>query len=143
MTRTSSRRLLSCSSGASAIECAIVAPIFLALLFCIVVFGTYRAVVHGVQQLAAEAARMSVAGLNDTERKNMAIGYVTANAGSYPLLAANHLTVNAAASGGDANVFVVTVNYDASGLFIYSLPHFVPTPPSTIVRSAAIPHGGY
>jgi hypothetical protein len=33
--------------------------------------------------------------------------------------------------------------YDASGMFIYSLPTFVPAPSSTIVRSAAIPRGGY
>ena len=39
--------------------------------------------------------------------------------------------------------FVVTVNYDASNMFIYSLPSFVPAPPSTIVRTAAIPRGGY
>ena len=48
--------------------------------------------------------------------------------------------MSAATSG--SNVFVVTVNYDASGNFIYTLP-FVPAPPSTIVRSAAIPFGGF
>ena len=53
------------------------------------------------------------------------------------------LTVNAATSGSDANVFIVSVNYDASGMFIYSLPTFVPAPPSTVVRTAAIPRGGY
>jgi hypothetical protein len=58
------------------------------------------------------------------------------------LLTPSHLTVNAAASNSDANVYVVTVNYDASGLFIYSLP-FVPTTSRTIVRAAAIPRGGY
>jgi hypothetical protein len=39
-------------------------------------------------------------------------------------------------------VFVVTVSYNASGMFLFSLP-FVPRPPSTIVRSAAIPFGGF
>ena len=68
---------------------------------------------------------------------------MTANAGSYPLLSAGNLTVNAAASPSNANVFVVTVNYNASGLFIYSLPNFVPRPPSTIVSSSAIPRGGF
>jgi Flp pilus assembly protein TadG len=136
------RRFWRCQCGASAVEFAIVAPVFLMLIFGIITYGAYLAVMHGVEQLAAEAARTSVGGLSDTERKNLAVGYVTANAGSYPLIAANHLTVSAAPSA-DKNVFVVTVNYDASGLFIYSLPSFVPTPPSNIVRSAAIPHGGY
>ena len=117
-------------------------PVFLAMLFGIVVFGSYLAMVHGVQQLAAEAARSSIAGMNDNERNSLATNYVSTNASTYPLLAANHLTVNAAVSAADANVFVVTVNYDASGSFIYTLP-FVPAPPSTIIRSAAIPYGGF
>ncbi len=118
-------------------------PSFMAIVFGIVMFGSYLAVVHGVQQLAAEAARSSIAGLSETERSSLATAYVTANVNSYPLIAANHISVNAATSATDSNVFVVTVNYDASGLFIYSLPSFIPAPPSTIVRSAAIPRGGY
>ena len=58
------------------------------------------------------------------------------------LIAANNVSVNAAASGSNPNVFVVTVSYNAAGMFLFSLP-FVPTPPTTIVRSAAIPYGGF
>jgi Flp pilus assembly protein TadG len=129
-----------CGRGASAVEFAMLLPLFLVLVFGIVVFGAYLTMVHSVQQLAAEAARSSVAGLSETERVSIAENYVTANAGSYPLLQPSHLTVNAATSGSD--VFVVTVNYDASDSFIYTLP-FVPAPTSTIVRSAAIPFGGF
>jgi Flp pilus assembly protein TadG len=135
------RRFAKCRNAASAIEFAILVPVFLLLVFGIVVFGSYLAMVHGVQQLAAEAARRSVAGLSDTERASLAAGYVSANAGSYPLIAADRLTVASATSG--ANVFVVTVDYDASSSFIYALPTFVPMPPSRIERSAAIPFGGF
>lgn len=135
-------KFVPCARGASAVEFAMLLPVFLTLVFGIVVFGSYLTMVHGVQQLAAEAARSSIAGMTDSERRNLAASYVTANASTYPLLAANHLTVNAAVSTSNANVFVVTVNYDASGMFIYTLP-FVPAPPSTIVRSAAIPYGGF
>jgi Flp pilus assembly protein TadG len=132
--------LMRCRRGASAVEFAMLLPLFLALVFGIVVFGAWLTMVHGVQQLAAEAARSSVAGLSETERASLATSYITNNAGSYPLLEPDHLTVSAATSGSD--VFVVTVNYDASGSFIYALP-FVPAPPSAIVRSAAIPFGGF
>jgi Flp pilus assembly protein TadG len=135
-------RFFRCRAGATAVEFAMILPVFLAMLFGIVVFGSYLAMVHGVQQLAAEAARSSIAGMTDSERNSLATNYVSTNASTYPLLAANHLTVNAAVSAADANVFVVTVNYDASGSFIYTLP-FVPAPPSTIIRSAAIPYGGF
>lgn len=141
-TRDTVRIFARSRGAASAVEFAMLLPVFLSLVFGIVVFGSYFAVVHGVQQLASEAVRSSVAGLSESERSNLATGYVTANAATYPLIAADHLTVNAATSTSNANVFVVTVNYDASGMFIYALP-FVPAPPSTIVRSAAIPYGGF
>ena len=112
-------RLLLCRRGASAVEFAMVLPVFLTIVFGIVVFGSYLAVIHGVQQLAAEAARSSVAGMSETERGTLAKSYVSANADTYPLIDKTHLSVNAATSGANANVFVVTVNYDASSMFIY------------------------
>jgi Flp pilus assembly protein TadG len=133
---------LGCRRGASAVEFAMLLPVFLTMVFGIVVFGSYLAVVHGVQQLAAEAARSSIAGMSDSERSSIATSYVSANVGTYPLITASNVSVNAATSTTDPNVFVVTVSYNASGMFIYSLP-FVPSPPSTIVRSAAIPYGGF
>jgi Flp pilus assembly protein TadG len=136
-------RLAPCTRGASAVEFAIIAPLFLALVFGIVVYGSYLAIANGVQQLAAEAARSSVAGLTNTERASLAQSYVTSNAGAYPLIEPARVTVNAAASPSNANIFVVTVSYDASDSFIYSLPAFVPAPPPAISRSATIPYGGY
>src|ERR1700748_695204 len=135
-------RLLRCRRGASAVEFAMLLPLFLTLVFGIVVFGSYLAVIHGVQQLAAEAARSSVAGMSDSERSSIASSYAPANVGTYPLITPNKISVNAAASSSNPNVFVVTVSYNAAGMFIYSLP-FVPAPSSTIVRSAAIPYGGF
>ena len=135
-------KLFLCRRGAAAVEFAMLLPVFLVLVFGIVVFGSYLTMVHGVQQLAAEAARSSVAGITDQERSSIASSYVTANVGTYPLIVANNVSVNAATSPADPNVFVVTVSYNASSMFIYSLP-FVPSPPSTIVRSAAIPYGGF
>lgn len=124
-------------------EFALVTPLFLVMLFGILTYGGHLAIIHGVQQLAAEAARRSVGGLSETERASLAKTYVTDNAATYPLITPGDLTVNAATSGSDSNVFVVTVNYDASHLFIYALPQIVPIPSSHIVRSAAVARGGY
>ena len=135
-------RFFRCRSGASAVEFALMLPLFLAFIFGIILFGSYLAMVHGVQQLAAEAARSSVAGMTNTERNSLATSYVAANASTYPLLVPGNLTVSAAPSPSNANVYVVTVNYNAAGNFIYQLP-FVPAPASTIVRSAAIQYGGF
>lgn len=135
--------LIRCRKAASAVEFALVMPLFLVLAFGIVVFGSYLAAVHGVQQLAAEAARVSVAGLDDGERRTLALDYIAANAGAYPMIAPAQLAVGAATSTEAGRVFEVTVDYDASGMFIFALPRFVPLPPSRIVRRAAIPFGGY
>lgn len=141
--KTRAGRFLAANDGAIAVEFAMIAPVFLMIVFGIVMYGSYLSVVHGVQQLAAEAARSSVAGLSESERSSLANSYITGNVRSYPLIDPAKITVNSATSGSDANVFIVSVNYDASGMFIYSLPTFVPAPSSTIVRTAAIPRGGY
>ncbi len=130
-------------TGATAVEFAIVFPLFMFMMFGIVIYGAYLAVVHGVQQLAAEAARSSVAGLNDEERGALAQSYVVANVQSYPLIERDRLTVRAGSAADNAGVYVVTVSYDASGMFIYALPAIVPAPSPTIVRAAAIQRGGY
>lgn len=133
----------SCSRASIAVEFALVVPLFLMIVFGVIMYGSYLAVVHGVQQLAAEAARSSVAGLNDAERSALAHAYVDHNAGSYPLIAQDRLSVEAGSSAGNADVYVVTVGYDASSMFIYALPSFVPAPPPQIRRAAAIQRGGY
>ncbi len=137
------RRLLQDRAAASAVEFALVFPLFIILLFGIIVYGTYLATIHGVQQLAAEAARSSIAGLTDSERASLAQNYVTANVSYYPFISPGRLSVSAAPSPSDDTVFVVTVSYDDSASFIFSLPSIIPMPASDIVRSAVIPRGGY
>jgi Flp pilus assembly protein TadG len=129
-------------SGATAVEFAIMLPMFLALIFGIVVFGSYLTMVHGVQQLAAEAARTSVAGLSNAERNTLANSYVASSIADYPLLDPAKVDVVATPSGLDPNAYIVRVNYDASASFIFSLP-FVPPLPQSISRSAVIPYGGF
>ena len=60
--------------GAAAIEFAIITPVFLLVLFGIINYGAYLGVLNGVQQLTAEAARASIAGLSDDERLLLARG---------------------------------------------------------------------
>ncbi|MCG6204250.1 pilus assembly protein [Rhodopseudomonas sp. HC1] len=128
--------------GATAVEFAMILPVFLTIVFGIVTFGSYLAIVHGVQQLAAEAARKSVAGLTDAERSQLATGYVTSSVGSYPLLEPAKIDVVAGPSPAPANAYIVTIKYDGSSDFLFSLP-FVPRPPFPVTRSAVIPYGGF
>lgn len=127
----------------SAVEFAFIAPVFLVLLFGLIAFGSYLGVVHGVQQLTAEAARASIAGLTDDERLTLARDNIAANVNSYPMLSSAHLTVQSASTDAVTGTFKVTVQYDASDMFIFNLPHIAPMPNEIIVRTAAIQRGGY
>ena len=128
--------------GAAAVEFAIIIPVFAMLVVGIFAYGSYLTVVHGVQQLTAEAARASIAGVTDSERVSLAQANIASNVGGYPFLIANDLTVQSASTNA-AGTFAVTVRYDASEMFIFNLPSLIPMPSPVIVRTAAIQRGGY
>ncbi len=130
-------------SGAAAVEFAIVLPVFLLLLVGMIAYGIYFGAAHSVAQLAADAARTSVAGLSDTERRALATGHVRANASAYPLLAGQNIEVDAGPSPADASEFRVVVRFDAKSLPIWMYATFVPLPSRTIEGTAVIRHGGF
>jgi Flp pilus assembly protein TadG len=142
---TSRVRLLAHSEdGAAAIEFALVLPIFLTVMLGILAYGIYFAAAHSTAQLAADAARASVAGLNDTERGNLARASVKNNAANYSvLLDPKKVTVEAAPLAGDATEFRVRVRYDAANLPIWSFTPFLPMPSKTIEQSAVVKRGGF
>lgn len=137
------KRFKICRKGASALEFAIVSPLLFLMIAGILVYGVYFGAVHSVQQLAAEAARATVAGLSDNERATLANGHVRDSASSYPLLDPGRLQTAAQASPADSELFVVTVTYDASNLGVLGLTGLVPGPSQTIQRSAIVRRGGY
>lgn len=130
-------------SGVAAIEFAIVGPLFFLVLLGVLIFAIYFGTVHSVQQIAAEAARASVQGLSETERAELAKSQVASIVGSYPLIDPNYLTVSAAVSPGDANLFNVSIQYDASRSIVFAFEGLIPMPPKTIARNAVVRRGGY
>jgi Flp pilus assembly protein TadG len=131
-----------CNSGAAAVEMAIVFPLFLTVVLGILSYGIYFGAAHSTQQLAADAARASIAGLDAQERAALANGFVHDNAANYPLLWPQKVQSKAEPSATSANDFIVTVTYDASNLPIWGLGHFVPLPTETIERVAVVRRGG-
>lgn len=130
-------------SGASALEFAIVLPVFLLIVLGILTYGIYLGSVHSVEQLAADAARASVAGLSDSERVQIATQHVTTNAKGYPLLNPSKVEIEAGASPLDASQFRVLVRFDASDLPIWIMAGIVPMPDRMIERTSVIKRGGY
>lgn len=131
------------NSGSAAIEFALIAPILIIILSGILCYGVYYGAANSVQQIAADAARASVAGLNDAERASLARSHVAQAAPSFVLVNPSRLTVKANPSSASADLFEISVSYDASSLAIWAFSGLLPLPPRVIVRTAAIQRGGY
>jgi Flp pilus assembly protein TadG len=130
-------RLHSDVRGTAIVEFAILLPVILALLVGILSFGLYFGAAHSVQQLAADAARRTVAGETLAERTALATDFVNANAASYFLIRPDRLSqVSTTALAGSQ--LRVRIAYDASWLPIFSFRQILPLPDSTITRDCVI-----
>jgi Flp pilus assembly protein TadG len=129
-------------SATSAIEFAMLAPLFILFLLGMIAYGIYFGASHSVQQIAADAARTAISGLSAAERRTLVADYVTHNAAGYPFVDSTKLTVNAQDSATDANQFVVSVSYDARNLPIWNLLPNLPMPHMTIAFRSTIRVGG-
>ena len=126
--------------GASAVEFALISPFLLLLVGAILAYGTIFATSLSLQQLAAEAARASIGGLNDAERQQLAQAHVNAMAGSYPMLRGELVSFEFDAGTG-ANRSSVTLRYDLTGHPAYVLDGLIPLPSSPLSYSLAVTDG--
>ncbi|MHA6689499.1 TadE family protein [Devosia sp. A449] len=130
------------SSGTSAVEFAILTPVFLLLLTGMLAYGIYFGAAHALQQLAADAARTAIAGLDEPERNRLVKEFLDANADSYALIDRRRLTVRIGDKPGDPEHYRVTLTYDASELPIWNLYLPLPLPSQQIAYSSTIRRGG-
>lgn len=129
-------------AATSAVEFAILAPVFLLLMMGMIAYGIYFGASHAIAQIAADAARSAIPGLDETERRSLARSFIASNAGQYAFIDPQRLTVDVAANPTDPNQFVVALRYDASDLPIWNLMPGLAVPASTIARSSTIRVGG-
>ena len=127
--------------GGAAVEFVLIAPLFIALIFGLVLYGGWYWLANSVQSLASEAARAAVGGLDADEQMQLARSFVEAEAGQLGsgMTAGNTVTVVRA----DDNAIRVEIAYDASQHPIFALSVLTPRPPTVIRRSATVRIGGY
>lgn len=140
--RRAARALKESIKGAALIEFAILAPVFLLMIMGMIAYAIYFGAAHSVQQLAADAVRVTISGLSAEERQHLASTYITRNAGAYLLLDPDRLTIEIADQVRDPDQVLVSLSYDASTLPIWNLYPPLPLPSSTIVQRATIRIGG-
>ncbi|WP_173931443.1 TadE/TadG family type IV pilus assembly protein [Chelativorans sp. Marseille-P2723] len=134
-------RRMCCRSGAAALEFAIIAPIFLFLFMGMVAYGIYFAAMHSLQQLSADAARISIAGVDSQERLMLVERFLETHASGYIFVDPVKLDAEISDSP-EGDQFTVALNYDAGHLPIWGLFNDLPLPGKVISRSATIRIGG-
>ena len=130
------------NNGAAAIEFAILTPVYLLLMTGMLAYGIYFGAAHAVQQLAADAARTAIAGVNTSERNSLVKTYLDNNASAYMLIDPDLLTYTIGDSPMDPNQYRVQLTYDASQLPIWNLYPPLPLPSKQISYGATIRQGG-
>lgn len=126
--------------GAVLVEFAFVGPVLVVMLLGILAYGGYFWLSHAVQQVANDAARAALGGLDTAERSSLAQSSLTSSIANYPFLEpqAAHVTV-----ADDATNLKVSIAYDASGSPFWAIRGLLPMPGSTITRQSSIRLGGY
>lgn len=131
-----------CKKGSTAVEFAILSPVYFLFLLGMIAYGIYLGAAHSVQQLASEAARLSVAGLSETERRDMARDYIVTHSSGYAFVDPEKLEILVFDSVADRTRFIVDLRYDARHLPIWSLFDGLVMPGSTIERRSTVRIGG-
>ncbi|MEZ5946207.1 MAG: TadE/TadG family type IV pilus assembly protein [Hyphomonas sp.] len=128
--------------GASAVEFALIAPVFTFMMFGMIAFGVWISAAHTVQQAASGAARACVAGLDSNERENLAADYLTHALPRGGLVDPDAVTVAVTDDPDVPGNFRVSVTFDASGLPVWNLLGSTLLPGHEIRRDSVITAGG-
>lgn len=128
--------------GTALIEFAILTPVFLLMLTGMLAYGIYFGAANSLQQLAADAARTAIAGINAQEGRALVRSYLDRNAGAYMLIDPERLDFDILVSDDNRDQYLVQLRYYASDLPIWNLYPPLPLPSQQIVHGATIRRGG-
>lgn len=132
------------SSGTTVIEFALLAPVFLMLVFGIIVYGLFFATDIAITYAASEAARASEAGLSDSERESIANSTAQAIIQNYsPLLALSSVTITSGPVTGNGGLFQVSITYNFQSFGLEGLSRLLPIPTVNPSANVVVSHGGY
>ena len=112
----------------------------LLLVAAILAYGSLFATSLSLQQVAAETARATIAGLSDAERKSLAQSKLNDISGNYPMLDPSKVTFTFNETAG-SELSRVTLTYDLSEHPAYALEKLLPLPPSPLSYSLIITDG--
>lgn len=110
--------------------------------FGIIVYGLYFGAAHALQQIAAEAARSSVAGLSHEERDGLARQSVSRALSTPGLFRREDVSVEVGEDPADRDIYVVTLSFDSRTMGFARYAGLVPVPSVILTRSFRVRRGG-
>ena len=120
--------------GSVLVEAAFALPLLIALLFGILIYGSWFMTAHNIQQAANEAARGALAGLDNMERQTLVDQAVARSLAGSTLVDRRLLHVTTSMVGG---YYSVRLTYDLKAApFFAASP--IPLPTTSIQREAII-----
>lgn len=108
----------------------------------IIVYGLYFGAAHALQQMTAEAARSTVAGLTNAERSTLALRSVERALESSTLFRREDISVTVGDDLIDPDIYVVTLSFDSRAMGFAGVSRLVPMPPVILTRSMRVRRGG-
>jgi Flp pilus assembly protein TadG len=139
------RLRLGSEDASAAVEFSLIGPLFLVVMFAVISFSVVTLTYSSLQQLVAEAARATIAGLSDQERDQIARSSITSNALTYALIDPSKISIKTtgSVSGASSSAYTITITYDFSGSFVFSLPGTSALLSRNLVRSSTVIIGGF
>lgn len=126
-------------TASAAVEFAIVGPVLILLMLGMVTYGGYFLTAHTVQQLANDAARAAIAGLDDEERLSLAQQSAAAGLAGQDYMRGQVSALTVTRAG---DTMAVRLTYDAREDMYWSFESLLPVPSPEISRTATIRLGG-
>ena len=133
---------IACRRGSSAVEFALVAPLLVLLFSGITAFGICLGAAHNLRQIAAEAARASVAGVTDAERATLAQNTVNRSLVTGAMFRPGSVAVQVGPDPVDATLYTVTVSFDATTLGLNAISRMLPLLPDLMRSTVSVRRGG-
>lgn len=126
------------TGGAVLIEAAFALPVLILILLGVLTYGGWFMAAHSLQEVANDAARASLAGLDAMERRQIVDSTVANSVLQTGTLDPALIKVT---TGIQDNFYSVTLSYDVKKAPIFQ-NSLVPLPGDTINRAAIVPLNG-
>lgn len=142
LARRAARARLMSRGGSAAVEFALIVPVLLLLFAGITMFGICLGAAHNLRQIAAEAARASVAGVTDAERASLAQSTVDRSLSTGAMFKRGSVAVQVGSDPLDATVYTVSLSFDATSLGLNAFSRLLPLLPTVLTSTVSVRRGG-